>query len=200
MAFFSYEGEYTNKQLFDHSTIECSILSSYGLDSMAMCAHNMQSGLNKLQQQREGTFWIPVIPTQNQVMSVKQRMLQQCKKLVKCLERDGVREFPNAEETEFVGENSICPECKREVAHLKAHLTTKKHGWSIERYNRWKKSKLVGDKRPKKQCTMCEWRGKHLDMHVKNKHSEITKEEYREMALKQRKSSKTKVSIITVQK
>jgi len=200
MAFFSYEGDFTNRQLFDHATIEYSILSSYGLDSMAMCAHNMQSELHKLQQQREGTFWLPIVPTPSQVMSVKQSMLRHCKKLVKCLEKEGVRPFPNTEVTEYRGEQGICPECKKMVAHLKAHLTTKKHEWSNERYNKWKKSKLIADKRPPKTCTMCEWKGRRLDMHVKNKHSELTREDYRQMVLKQSKIMKTKVSIMTVQK
>ncbi|KAK3742384.1 hypothetical protein QZH41_002604 [Actinostola sp. cb2023] len=60
----------------------------------------------------------------------------------------------------FIRNSGECPECHKEVAHLKAHLTSGVHDWSIQKYNNYKVTKFTLEKRPVKVCTKenCNWK------------------------------------------
>ncbi|KAK3736606.1 hypothetical protein QZH41_006364 [Actinostola sp. cb2023] len=69
------------------------------------------------------------------------------------------------------GEKTKCPVCDVRIFKLKRHLISKKHNWSVKKYNAWVLNKDVLYRLPNKECSIsgCHWVGRRLDMHIRGK-------------------------------
>lgn len=183
MAYFDYDREYTQTELFDWVIAELAVCRANGFDSMAAMLDNYQQMINLAQSRQSDVLWVPRLPSERLTSMIKNKMMRHSKKIMYILAR---QESPKGNDddddlntdVQFKGQADRCPECLQVKAHLKAHLMSAKHGWTEEHYNRWKGTRARSQELPQKYCRyqveegrMCSWKGQRLDMHLKRKHN-----------------------------
>ncbi|KAK3705279.1 hypothetical protein QZH41_000077 [Actinostola sp. cb2023] len=174
MAFFPrYGKKFTNKELFDYTSAEITVVREAKVPSLERCLRNLNRKLNDdhTRENPDDDRWYQDVPSPDFLEEVKRNLLRGCEDIVALLRSQGVTRTTTDEGVQFVGQTSTCPECKKNIVHLKEHLTTV-HDWSAVRYVKWKGTKAMVDRRPDKYCTLegCSWKDMRLDMHLKSNH------------------------------
>lgn len=179
MAYFDYDSDYTNKELYDWVLTEIAVARELNLTSLAICLDHYQKMLYQRNTDQSKETWIPSLPSQANIGTIKSRMARSSCKILHSLGAQGETSTAAEVDIAFTSQSGKCPECLEFKQHLKAHLMSSRHGWTEASYDRWKKSKVNTKEVPvsEKNCyhvsavgVKCSWHGNRLDMHLKTSH------------------------------